>query len=166
MKHLLKLDDEAMRMLGFLRLMEGLTKPEDIKAVLDIIGKDNRGGMRMTEQAMLLQKWAKIAPADAASYANSQRDWSKFNGLNAVLKTWVKDSPEEAIAWAEKNGVQTDENGQPALGRGHAREFPFQDQPRSRDAGRRDAALQPRPRPHGGYPRERAHLPARQRRCP
>jgi hypothetical protein len=112
-KHLLKQDDEAIRMLGFLRLLEALEKPEDIKAVLDVIGKDQRGGFRSTEQALLLQKWAKIAPTDAAAYANSQRDWSRFNGLNAVLKTWVKSNPEEAIAWAEKNGVQQGADGQP-----------------------------------------------------
>ena len=103
-KHLLKQDDEALRMLGFLRLLEALNNPDDIKTALDVIGKDGRG-FRMTEQAMLLQKWAKLAPADAATYANSQRDWAKFNGLNAVLKTWVKANPEDAIAWAEKNGA-------------------------------------------------------------
>lgn len=116
-KHLLKQDDEAVRMLGFLRLMEALTSADDIKAVLDLIGKDSRGNFRMTEQAMLLQKWAKMAPADAAAYANGQRDWSKFNGLNAVLKTWVKDSPEAAIAWAEKNGAPQSNDAQ-TQGRG------------------------------------------------
>ncbi len=118
-KHLLKQDDEAMRMLGFLRLLEALEKPEDIKSVLDIIAHDQRGGFRSTEQALLLQKWAKLAPSDAAAYANSQRDWSRFNGLNAVLKTWVKSNPEEAIAWAEKNGVPQGNDGQPGQpGRG------------------------------------------------
>lgn len=115
-KHLLKQDDEAMRMLGFLRLLEALEKPEDIKAVLDVIAHDQRGGFRSTEQALLLQKWAKLAPSDAAAYANGQRDWSRFNGLNAVLKTWVKSNSEEAIAWAEKNGVPPGNDGQPGRG--------------------------------------------------
>lgn len=117
-KHLLKQDDEAIRMLGFLRLLEALNDAEQIKSVLDVIGRDGRGGFRMTEQAMLLQKWAKLAPADAAVYANGQRDWSRFNGLNAVLKVWVKNSPEEAIAWAEKNGAQQGNDARPGGGPG------------------------------------------------
>jgi len=118
-KHLLRQDDEAIRMLGFLRLLEALNSPDDLKSALDVIMKDGRGGFRMTEQAMLLQKWAKLAPSDAAAYANGQRDWAKFSGLNAVLKTWVKTSPEEAIAWAEKNGApQPGNDGQPQDGRG------------------------------------------------
>ncbi len=116
-KHLLKQDDEAVRMLGFLRLLEALNDAEEIKTALDVIAKDGRG-FRMTEQAMLLQKWAKMAPADAAVYANGQRDWAKFNGLSAVLKTWVKASPEEAIAWAEKNGATPGNDAQPQDGRG------------------------------------------------
>lgn len=112
-RHLLKQDDEAVRMLGFLRLLEALNDADQIKAALDVLGREGRGGFRMTEQAMLLQKWAKMAPADAAAYANGQRDWAKFNGLNAVLKTWVKSSPEEAIAWAEKNGAPQGNDAQP-----------------------------------------------------
>jgi hypothetical protein len=116
-KHLLKVDDEAVRMLGFLRLLEALNSADDLKAVLDVIAKDSNGRFRMTEQAMLLQKWAKLDAKAAATYANSQRDWSKYNGLSAVLKTWVKDNPEAAIAWAVENGAPTND-GQSAGGRG------------------------------------------------
>ncbi|MEQ1858568.1 MAG: hypothetical protein ABMA13_01380 [Chthoniobacteraceae bacterium] len=117
-KFLLKQDDESMRMLGFLRLLEALKDPAEIKSVLEVIAKDPNGRYRMTEQAMLLQKWTKLDPAEAATFASGLRDWSRFNGLNAVLKTWVKDSPEAAIAWAEKNGAPTEGGGQRGIGPG------------------------------------------------
>src|SRR4030095_11687336 len=111
LKALLKLDDEAVRMLGFLRLLEALNNPDDIKAALELIAKEGNGRFRVTEQSMLLQKWAQIDPKSAAAYASSQRDFSRFTGMNAVLRTWLKTNPEDAIAWAEQNGVQN-QNGQ------------------------------------------------------
>jgi hypothetical protein len=104
-QHLLAVDDEATRMLGFLRLIESLATPDDIKSVLEIIGSDPNGRFRMTEQSMLLQKWAKLEPAVAAKYASGLRDFSRYNGLNAVLRTWVKADPDQAIDWAVKNGA-------------------------------------------------------------
>lgn len=107
LKGLLKVDDEATRMLGFLRLLEALNNPDDIKAALELIAKEGRGGgFRVTEQSMLLQKWAQMDPKAAAAFASTQRDFSRLTGMNAVLRTWLKSSPEEAIAWAEANGVQ------------------------------------------------------------
>jgi hypothetical protein len=121
LKTLLKLDDEAVRMLGFLRLLEALNNPDDIKAALELIAKEGNGGrFRVTEQSMLLQKWAQIDPKSAAAYASSQRDFSRFTGMNAVLRTWLKTSPEDAIAWAEQNVVQNqnDQQGDRGPGRG------------------------------------------------
>jgi hypothetical protein len=106
LKNLMKLDDEAVRMLGFLRLLEALNDPADIKAALELIGKENGGRFRITETSMLLQKWAHIDPKEAAAFASTQRDFSRFVGMNAVLRTWLKSNPDEAIAWAEQNGVQ------------------------------------------------------------
>jgi hypothetical protein len=118
LKNLLKVDDEAVRMLGFLRLLEALNDPEDIKTALELIGKEGGGRFRMTEQSMLLQKWAQMDPKAAATFASAQRDFSRFTGMNAVLRTWLKANPEEAIAWAEANGVQNAEGGDRAPGRG------------------------------------------------
>jgi len=111
LKALLKVDDEAVRMLGFLRLLEALTDPEDIKKALELISKENGGRFRITETSMLLQKWAQMDPKAAADYASSQRDFSRFVGMNAVLRTWLKSNPDDAIAWAEQNGVQQNQNG-------------------------------------------------------
>jgi hypothetical protein len=111
LKTLLKVDDEAVRMLGFLRLLEALTDPDDIKKALELISKENGGRFRITETSMLLQKWAQMDPKAAAAYASAQRDFSRFVGMNAVLRTWLKSNPDEAIAWAEQNGVQQNQNG-------------------------------------------------------
>lgn len=124
LKGLLKVDDEAVRMLGFLRLLEALDNPDDIKAALEMIAKEGNGGrFRVTEQSMLLQKWAQIDPKVAAAFASTQRDFSRFTGMNAVLRTWLKSNPEEAIAWAEANGVQ-DQNAADPNNRGPGRGGP------------------------------------------
>lgn len=119
LKNLLKVDDEAVRMLGFLRLLEALNNPDDIKAALELIAKEGGNGrFRVTEQSMLLQKWAQMDPKAAAAFASTQRDFSRFTGMNAVLRTWLKSSPEEAIAWAEANGVQQNQEGDQGRGPG------------------------------------------------
>lgn len=119
LKGLLKVDDEATRMLGFLRLLEALNNPDDIKAALELIAKEGRGGgFRMTEQSMLLQKWAQMDPKAAAAFASTQRDFARLTGMNAVLRTWLKSNPEEAIAWAEANGVQNQNDQQNNRGPG------------------------------------------------
>jgi hypothetical protein len=103
--HLLGVEDEAVRMLGFLRLMEAMKSPDEIKAALDVIGSQRNSRVRLTEQAMLLQKWAQLDTKGAAGYASAMRDWARFNGLNAVMQQWVKSDPESAIAWANQNGM-------------------------------------------------------------
>jgi hypothetical protein len=118
LKNLLKVDDEAVRMLGFLRLLEALNNPDDIKAALELIAKEGNGRFRVTEQSMLLQKWAQIDPKAAAAFASTQRDFSRFTGMNAVLRTWLKSNPEDAIAWAEQNGLQNQEGNQNNRGAG------------------------------------------------
>jgi hypothetical protein len=110
LKHLLKQDDEASRMLGFLRLLEALNTPADLQAALEIIGKAG-GRPRMSEQAMLFQKWAQLNPKEAAEFAGKQNNWSRMMGLDAVLRTWVKASPEDAIAWAQQNGANIAQEG-------------------------------------------------------
>jgi hypothetical protein len=124
LKALLKVDDEAVRMLGFLRLLEALNTPEDIKAALELIGKENGGRFRITETSMLLQKWTQMDPKAAAAFASSQRDFSRFTGMNAVLRTWLKSNPDDAIAWAQANGVQNQEGDQQANNRGPGRGGP------------------------------------------
>jgi len=118
LKGLLKVDDEAVRMLGFLRLLEALNDPADIKTALELIAKEGNGRFRVTEQSMLLQKWASIDPKEAAAFASTQRDFGRLTGMNAVLRTWLKSNPEEAIAWAEANGVQSQNEDQNNRGPG------------------------------------------------
>jgi hypothetical protein len=104
-------------MLGFLRLLEAMTTEDQIKTALDVISGDRSNRFRMTEQAMLLQKWAAMDPKGAATYTSTLRDWARFAGMSTVLRSWLKSSPEEAIAWAEQNGA------------------PASDDPRARDEG-------------------------------
>lgn len=104
-KRLLAIDDEATRMLGFLRLVEALEDPEQIKEALAVLARESNGRFRFTEQAMLAQKWAKSDPKAAAQYANELRDFSRMNLMSAVLRTWLAASPDEAIAWAVENGA-------------------------------------------------------------
>lgn len=112
LKKLLSLDDAALRMQGFLQLLDGLKTPDDLKAALDLVTKENRrGGMRLTEQSLLLQKWAKMDASAAAGYASGLRDFSRAAGLDAVFKTWLQSDPEAAIAWAQKNGISANDAG-------------------------------------------------------
>jgi len=111
-KKLLSQDDAALRMQGFLQLLDGLKTPDDLKAVLDLVAKENRrGGMRLTEQSLLLQKWAKMDATAAAGYASGLRDFSRMAGLDAVFKTWLQSDAEAAIAWAQKNGISSNDAG-------------------------------------------------------
>lgn len=103
LRSILKQDDEVARMLGFLRVLETLKTSDELKSALDVITTDKNGRFRPTELSMLLQKWAQLEPKSAAEYAAKLRDWSRFAGMDTVLRSWVKTNPEEAIAWAAEN---------------------------------------------------------------
>lgn len=105
LKNLLQQDDEENRMLGFLRLLDTLDTPEDLRMALEVFSTGEFRRSRSTEQSMLLQKWAKLDAKAAATYAGELGDWSRFTAMNAVLRTWLKSDSEAAIAWAQKNGA-------------------------------------------------------------
>jgi hypothetical protein len=44
-------------------------------------------------------------PKTAADYALSQQNFTRITGMNAVLRTWLKANPDDAIAWAQQNGT-------------------------------------------------------------
>jgi hypothetical protein len=101
LKHLLAIDDEAVRLTGLLRLMEVLNEPAQLKEALDVVLADRSSRWRPSELGMLLQKWTKLEPEGAAAYAAGLRDWSRVGALNAVASTWLKSDPNAAIAWAQ-----------------------------------------------------------------
>lgn len=110
LKTLLKQEDDIVRMTGFLKLLETLNSPEDIKKALDIVSAQRgRGGWdRMSrggEMVMLLQKWAQLDPKGAVAFADASggRD-EKWFATSTVLRTWTRTQPHEALAWAEQHG--------------------------------------------------------------
>ena len=112
LQHLLKQEDEIARMSGFMRLLESLQTSEDLEKALNVVLANSGGRSRGGEYSMLLQKWAQVDPKLAMDFLEKQKDpGAKFGGYRSVLSTWTKNNPQEAIAWAEANGVQ-----QPAEG--------------------------------------------------
>ncbi len=110
LKRLLAQEDEIMRMTGFLRLLESLTSAEEIQEALGAVLSRDGGSSRSREFRMLLQKWAQLDPADAMKYVQDLKDKNaRYDGNRAVLLTWMRQSPQEAIAWAEKNGASPEE---------------------------------------------------------
>ena len=114
-KHLLSQDDEIARTTGFMMLLEKLNTPAEIEAALVAVHANSRndwGGRSSREASMLLQKWTKLDPKSAMAYVQKLDDQrAKFGGMNAVLQTWARANPQEAVAWAKANGAGTDEQG-------------------------------------------------------
>ncbi len=110
LKRLLAQDDEAARTTGFMMLLEKLNTAEEIEAALVTVHASMRndwGGRSSREAAMLLQKWTKLDAKSAMAYVQKIEDpRSKFGGMNTVLQTWARSSPQEAVAWAKENGVK------------------------------------------------------------
>lgn len=110
LKRLLTQDDEVARMTGFMLLLEKLNTAEEIEAALVVVHASSRGdwgGRTSREAAMLLQKWTKIDAKSAMAYVQKLDDpRSKFGGMNTVLQTWARSSPQEAVAWAKENGTK------------------------------------------------------------
>lgn len=110
LKSLLAQDDEAARTTGFMMLLEKLNTAEEIEAALVTVHASMRndwGGRSSREAAMLLQKWTKLDAKSAMAYVQKIEDpRSKFGGMNTVLQTWARSSPQEAVAWAKENGVK------------------------------------------------------------
>lgn len=110
LKRLLTQDDETVRMTGFLMLLEKLNTPEEIEAALTVVhasGRGDWGGRTSREAAMLLQKWTKLDAKSAMAYVQKlDEPRAKFGGMNTVLQTWARSSPQEAVAWAKENGTK------------------------------------------------------------
>lgn len=110
LKRLLTQDDETVRMTGFLMLLEKLNTPEEIEAALTVVhasGRGDWGGRTSREAAMLLQKWTKLDAKSAMAYVQKlDEPRAKFGGMNTVLQTWARSSPQEAVAWAKENGAK------------------------------------------------------------
>lgn len=110
LKRLLAQDDEAARTTGFMMLLEKLNTVEEIEAALVTVHASMRndwGGRSSREAAMLLQKWTKLDAKSAMAYVQKVEDpRSKFGGMNTVLQTWARSSPQEAVAWAKENGLK------------------------------------------------------------
>jgi len=109
-KRLLAQDDEVARMTGFMLLLDKLNTAEEIEAALVVVHASSRGdwgGRTSREAAMLLQKWTKIDAKAAMAYVQQLGDSrAKFGGMNTVLQTWARSSPQEAVAWAKENGTK------------------------------------------------------------
>ena len=110
LKKLLAQEDEIVRMTGFMRLLDALETPEQIQEALAVVLHREGGSSRSREFRMLLQKWAQLNPADAMKYTQEIKDGgNKYEGSRTVLTTWMRQSAQEAIGWAEKNGGNEDE---------------------------------------------------------
>ena len=110
LKNVLKQEDEVARMTGFMMLLEKLNTSEEIEAAIKVVHASSRGdwgGRSSREASMLLQKWTKLDPKSAMAYVQGVDDpRAKFGGMNTVLQTWARSSPQEAVAWAKENGTK------------------------------------------------------------
>ena len=115
LKKLMAQDDELYRMQNFMKIINALNSPEDIKAALKIIGEQRGGGggrggpggfgRPSTEYAMLMEKFTQIDPKAAITYAGEQQGMEKFSGVSTALRTWTRLDPAAALAWAEAEGA-------------------------------------------------------------
>jgi hypothetical protein len=109
LKRILTLEDDIKRTSAFLEVLETLKTPEQIREALEAVAKSGRGwgrGVSSREFSMLLQKWTGLDPKGAAEYAvkANGRD-ERFVAMSNVLRTWTRQDPNSALAWAQANGV-------------------------------------------------------------
>lgn len=114
-KHLMAQEDNIVRMSGLLRLLETVRDPAELKAALEAINlRGDRGfgrGARFTEYAMIMEKWAQLAPRDAMAYVNGKSREEKWLGMSTALRSWTRSDPGAAIAWAQENKAKDDSEG-------------------------------------------------------
>ena len=109
-KRLMAEEDSLVRMAGFMRLLEVLKDPADLKAALEAINlRADRGfgrSSRFTEYGMLLEKWTQLDAKGAVEFAESRSREEKYIGTSTVLRTWTRTDPAAAIAWAQAKGKE------------------------------------------------------------
>ena len=105
MKNLMAEEDSLVRMTGFMRLLDVLKDPADIKAALEAINmRMDRGfsrGSRFTEYGMLLEKWTQLEPKGAVAFTEGRSREERYMGTSTVLRTWTRNDPAAAITWAQ-----------------------------------------------------------------
>ena len=114
---LVKEPDEILRVSTFLRLLETLETPEEIKQALEIVLASSERGNNRLELSMLLQKWTQQDPKGALAFAQARQGGDRGLAMSAVLRTWTRANPEDALAWAQANPESTDRRGRREGGR-------------------------------------------------
>ena len=117
LKRVLNTEDEIARMNGFMRLLEVLNTGDEIAQALDAIAIGNNGWTRGKEFSMLLQKWAQLDPVKAMAYVQASKSQAAGSvGFRAVMSTWTRRNPQEAIGWAKNDsGLQLQGDGNAAM---------------------------------------------------
>ena len=108
---LVKEPDEILRVSTFLRLLETLETPEEIKQAREIVLASSERGNNRLELSMLLQKWTQQDPKGALAFAQARQGGDRGSAMWTVLRTWTRANPEDALAWAQANPESTDRRG-------------------------------------------------------
>ena len=103
LRHVLSQDDQIVRTSAFLRLLEQLETPEQIRAALTVFEGAVDRGRNGGEYAMLLQKWTQLEPKAALAFAETKSRGERWMAMGTVLRTWARVSPDEALDWAREN---------------------------------------------------------------
>jgi|GEM_PF-1461628 len=115
LKKLMEQDDDIIRTKNFMRLIEALDDPDDIKTALKVLGegrngRGNRGpggfgGGRFSEYGMLMEKLTQKDPKVAMAYAADQKGGEKFMATSTAMRSWARMDPAAALTWAQTEGV-------------------------------------------------------------
>lgn len=132
LKKLMAQEDDIYRMQNFMKLLETMNSPEDIKTALKVIGSSRGGGRgpggffggRMTEYGMLMEKFTQMDPKGAIAYAGEQQGPERFMATASAVRTWTRLDPAAALSWAQTEGanLQMDFGGRGGPGGGGGEE--------------------------------------------
>lgn len=136
------LDDPIARTRAFLAFVEQL-EPGQFQEAVENFRELGMTRERMGDYAILLSAWAKADPYAALAYAKDTTE-TPF-ARQTILGTWARDSPDEAIQWAQTNFTGDDDDANPWIegiikGLAHSNQDLasklLTDLPRSRERGR------------------------------
>ena len=126
LKKLMEEDDDIIRTRNFMKLVEVLNNPDDIKLALKTLGEGRNGGRggrggfggfgggRFSEYGMLMEKFTQIDPKAALTFAADQKGPEKFMATSTAMRSWARMDSAAALAWAQSEGA----NIQMDFGRG------------------------------------------------
>jgi hypothetical protein len=105
LKRLMAQDDDRFQWRHLTELFDALHTVEEIETALNVM-KDSQRNER--ECVVLLQMLAELDPKEAVRFATMTTERVGDDvGVAAVIKVWVKQSPEAALAWAREYDEQS-----------------------------------------------------------